>query len=73
MYVHVYPVICEIFSVEIFLGEDDSPATRFFGLFETVLSPDAFETFLRGSLFDKTAFCLGEKQGMLTNDEFLVH
>ena len=36
---------------------------------KTVLPPDAFETFLCGSIFDKTAFCLGEKQGMLVNDE----
>ena len=25
--------------------------------------------FLRDSIFDKTAFCLGEKQGMLVNNE----
>ena len=35
-----------------------------------VLPPDAFETFLHGSILDKTAFCLGEKQGMLVNDEY---
>ena len=36
-----------------------------------VLLPDAFETFLRGSIFDKTSFCLGEKEGtgMLIHNE----
>ena len=32
------------------------------------VSPDALETFLRGSIFDKIAFCLGENQVMLVND-----
>ena len=27
------------------------------------------EAFLHGSIFDRTAFCFGEKQGMLVNDE----
>ena len=36
---------------------------------KTVLRPDAFETIPRGSIFDKTAFCIGEKEGMLVNDE----
>ena len=27
------------------------------------------ETFLFGNSFDKTAFCLGEKEGRLVNDE----
>ena len=30
-----------------------------------VLPQDAFEAFLHGSIFNKTVFCLGEKQGML--------
>ena len=34
-----------------------------------VLPPDTYEAFLHGSNFDKAAFCLGEKQGMLVNDE----
>ena len=34
-----------------------------------VLPPNAFETFFRGSSFDKTAFCLGEKQGRLVKDK----
>ena len=34
-----------------------------------VLPPDAFETVLCGNIFDNTAFCLGEKEGMLINDE----
>ena len=31
-----------------------------------VLPPDAFETFLHGSIFDKTAFRLLERQGTCT-------
>ena len=34
-----------------------------------VLTSEAFEAFIHGSIFDKAAFCLGEKQGMLVNDE----
>ena len=30
---------------------------------------DAFKAFLHDSIFDKTVLCLGEKQGMLVNDE----
>ena len=41
----------------------------FLDYLKTVLLPDAFEAFLCGSIFDKTAFCLGGKQGMLVNDE----
>ena len=36
---------------------------------KTVLPPDAFRTFLCGNILDKRAFCLGEKQGMLINNE----
>ena len=34
-----------------------------------VLLPDAFEAFVCSSPFNKSVFCLGEKQGMLLNDE----
>ena len=34
-----------------------------------VLTLEAFEAFIHGSIFDKAVFCLGEKQGMLVNDE----
>ena len=34
-----------------------------------VLTSEAFEAFIHGSIFDKAVFCLGEKQGMLVNDE----
>ena len=34
-----------------------------------VLPLDASEALLHGSIFDNTAFCLGEKQGKLVNDE----
>ena len=47
----------------------DSQRLDFFKYFKTVLPPDAFETFLRGNVFDKTAFCLGEKEDMLMDDE----
>ena len=34
-----------------------------------VLTSDAFETFSHASILDKAVFCLGQKQGMLVNDE----
>ena len=34
-----------------------------------VLSPNALEAFHCGIIFNKAVFCLGEKQGMLVNDE----
>ena len=34
-----------------------------------ILTPEAFKAFNYSSIFDKTVFCLGEKQGMLINDE----
>ena len=34
-----------------------------------VLTSEAFEALIHGSIFDKAVFCLGEKQGMLVNDE----
>ena len=34
-----------------------------------ILTPEAFEAFKHSSIFDKAVFCLGEKQGMLINDE----
>ena len=41
------------------------------GLFEGSLSLDNSEAFLRGNTYDKTASCLGEKQGTckLVNNE----
>ena len=45
------------------------PETRFLDFLKTVIPPDAFKAFLCGSIFDKSAFCLGEKQGMLVNNE----
>ena len=47
----------------------DSQRLFLFDYSETVLPPDAFETLLCGSTFDKTPFCLGQKQGKLVNDE----
>ena len=41
----------------------------FFDFLKTVLLPDAFKSFLHDSFCDQTVFCLGEKQGMLVNDE----
>ena len=34
-----------------------------------ILNPEAFEAFNHSSIFDTSVFCLGEKQGMLLNDE----
>ena len=45
------------------------PETKFFGLYEAVLTSEAFEAFIHGSIFDKAVFCLVEKQDMLVNDE----
>ena len=36
---------------------------------KTVHPPYAFETFLHGNILDKTEFSLGEKEGILVNDE----
>ena len=35
-----------------------------------VILLNAFEAFLHSSIFDKIIFCLGEKQGMLVNNEY---
>ena len=43
--------------------------TNFWDCLKKVLPPDAFEAFLRGSIFDEPALRLGEKQGVLVNDE----
>ena len=50
-------------------ASSDSQRLDFLDYLKTILPPDAFETFLRVSIFDKTAFCLGEEQGMLIKDE----
>ena len=34
-----------------------------------ILTLEAFEAFNHSNIFDKAVFCLGEKQGMLINDE----
>ena len=47
----------------------DSQRLDFLDYLKTVHPPDAFETFLHVSIFDKTPFCLGEEQGILVNDE----
>ena len=47
----------------------DSQRLTFLDYLKRVLTSDAFETFSRGNIFDKTTFCLGEKQGLLINDE----
>ena len=41
----------------------------FLDYLKKVLPPDAFKAFLWGSIFDKSAFCLGEKQDLSINDE----
>ena len=40
-----------------------------FGLYEANPYSAAFEAFNHSSIFDEAVFCLGEKQGMLINDE----
>ena len=47
----------------------DSQGLIFWDYLKEVFPLDAFEAFLHGSIFDKTEFCLGEKQGMLVNDK----
>ena len=47
----------------------DSQGLDFLNCLKAVLSPDAFEIFLHGSIFDKPAFCFGEKDHMLVNVE----
>ena len=56
-------------SVEPVLFECTFPETNFLDCLKQVFLPDAFEAFLHSSIFDKAVFCLGEKQGMLVNDE----
>ena len=41
----------------------------FLDYLKEVLPPDTFEAFLHGSIFDKTAVHLGEKQAMLVNNK----
>ena len=47
----------------------DSQRQIFWDYMKQVLTSEAFEAFIHGSIFDKAVFCLGEKQGMLVNDE----
>ena len=48
----------------------DSQCQKFLDSLKQILLPDAFEAFLNSSIFDKSVFCLGERQGMLLNDEY---
>ena len=41
----------------------------FWDYMKQVLTSEGFEAFIHGSILDKAVFCLGEKQGMLVNDE----
>ena len=45
------------------------PETKCLDYMKQVLTSEAFEAFIHGSIFDKAVFCLGEKQGILVNDE----
>ena len=47
----------------------DSQRQHFLDSMKQVLTSEAFEAFIHGSIFDKAVFCLGEKQGMLVSDE----
>ena len=44
------------------------PRTNFSNYLNQVLPPDTLKPFC-GSIFAKTVFCLGKKQGMLVHDE----
>ena len=48
----------------------DSQRLEFLDYLKTDLPSDTFTTLLLGSIFAKTAFCLGQKQGMLIKDEW---
>ena len=59
-------------QLSIFFSNVSSKILRdliFGGYLKAVLPMDTFEAFLRGSISNKTAFCLGAKQGMLVNNE----
>ena len=45
------------------------PKTNFLDYLKQLLLPDVFEDFVHHSAFDKTVFYLGEKQGMIINDD----
>ena len=47
----------------------DSQRQNFSDYMKQVLTSEAFKAVIHGSIFDKAVFCLGEKQGMLVNDE----
>ena len=47
----------------------NSQRQNFLDYLKQVLLPDAFEDFMHRSVLDKTVFCLGEKQGMIVNDD----
>ena len=47
----------------------DSQRQFFSDSMRQILTLEAFEAFIHSSIFDKAVFCLGEKQGMLVNDE----
>ena len=49
--------------------EESVEHVHFLDHMKQVLTSEAFEAFIHGSIFDKAVFCLGEKQGMLVNDE----
>ena len=53
-----------------FLSVDHTiPRDKFLDYMKQILTLEAFETFNHSSIFDKAVFCLGEKQGMLINNE----
>ena len=59
-------------SVEHVLFECASCNSRrqnFLDYMKPVFTPETFKAFNHSSIFDKAVICLGEKQGMLVNDE----
>ena len=47
----------------------DSQRRNFLDYYRQVRTQDAFEAFRHGCIMDKAVFSLGQKQGMLVNDE----
>ena len=45
------------------------PKDKFLDYLKQVLLPDAFEDFMHRRVFNKTVLCLGEKQGMIVNND----
>ena len=47
----------------------DSQRKNFYNCLKGVITKEAYDTFNSASVFDKSVFCLGEKQGLIVSDE----